>query len=382
MQGHLRRRGKKGTLYLIVDLPSEPGKRRQKWISLKTADKNIAREKAKRELAKINLGLYTEPTKVTFGQCIDSWLEDCKKRGLATRTLEDYAVTAKNHVYPPLGGIPLHQVTSRKVKTLLATKQKQSPFVARKTYVLINSVFKYAKYEEITDKNPCNDVKPPVTPDTSQPVWSLEQAVKFLRVIRNHYRHYYGLFLCALTTGMRIGEVLGLRWSDIDLQGRKIYPRQKLIRAGKNPMIENRLKTKASKQPLLMTGILAAELKRKLPERENIAQVYDHDLIFTNTVGGTVHVSNLRSRIFIPAARKAKVPVIRIHNLRHSAATLLLAAGVPIELIKRYLRHAHLATTSNFYVHDDDTAFLEEATEKMNTMFSNLLANEDFEEEK
>lgn len=134
------------------------------------------------------------------------------------------------------------------------------------------------------------------------------------------------------------------------------------IRDGCDPSL-----TKAS---LLMTDILAKELEhiqqKQQFERDNYKEKYqDLDFIFTNTVGGHVILEDLRDRVFNPAIIKTGLPRIRIHDLRHSAATLLRSLEVDIKTIQRYLRHADLSATQ-IYTHDDDVEILRTATKKIN----------------
>jgi integrase len=367
---------KNGSWYVVLCI-TEDGKKRRKWVKLEAKTEAQAKTERNKIWADRENDTWIEPKNITFDECYDRWIAHLKNRPkpAGRRTVEEYKKIYRAHIKEPLGHIKVQKLTAKQVRELIESKESQ--FRARRTYDVINAILGLAyKDGDIGLKeNVCRRLDPPKIEPVEHKTWNAKQCKIFLKAARFH--RDYGVFLMAMTTGMRIGEVLGIRWQDIDLKNKQFKVNQKLEKkeTGNSEIQTGDPKTKASKASLLMTDILAEELERVQQrqrfERNNYKEQYQKlDFIFTNTVGGPVVLEDLRKRVFNKIvkninAEKELVPKIRIHDLRHSAATLLLSMGVPIEVIKRYLRHADLSATQ-IYAHDDNVDILEEATKKMN----------------
>ena len=149
--------------------------------------------------------------------------------------------------------------------------------------------------------------------------------------------------MLAITTGMRQGELLGLRWQDVDLERRRLQ----LVR---------RLKTRQSRRAVVLSELAATALvdhrDRQAAEREQQGAGWeDHGLVFTNSVGGPLDPNNLRQRSFFPLLEHAGLPRIRFHDLRHSCATLLLSEGVHPKIVSDLLGHSQIGITLDLYSH-------------------------------
>jgi integrase len=147
----------------------------------------------------------------------------------------------------------------------------------------------------------------------------------------------------AITTGMRQGELLGLRWQDVDVERRRLQ----LVR---------RLKTRQSRRAVVLSELAATALvdhrDRQAAEREQQGAGWeDHGLVFTNSVGGPLDPNNLRQRSFFPLLEHAGLPRIRFHDLRHSCATLLLSEGVHPKIVSDLLGHSQIGITLDLYSH-------------------------------
>jgi integrase len=151
------------------------------------------------------------------------------------------------------------------------------------------------------------------------------------------------LYILALTTGMREGELFGLRWADVNLAN------------GALPLVK-RLKTRSSRQQVLLVSVavdaLGRHLARQREERLLLGLAWDdHGLVFTNTVGKPLHPTNFLQRSFYPLLERAGLPRIRFHDLRHSAATLLLGLGIHPKIVSEMLGHSQIAITLDLYSH-------------------------------
>ena len=161
--------------------------------------------------------------------------------------------------------------------------------------------------------------------------------------------------MLAITTGLRRGELLGLRWDDADLEGGTLRVGRALVReGGRYSMGET--KTKRGRRRVNLTprtvGVLKDHRKRQLEERMKLAGLHeDHGLIFATNVGTPVNPENLVKRSFKPLLKKAELTEIRFHDLRHTCATLLLGRGVHPKLVQELLGHATIAMTLDTYSH-------------------------------
>jgi integrase len=167
------------------------------------------------------------------------------------------------------------------------------------------------------------------------------QVRSFLKAVRGD--RLEALYVLAVTTGMRQGELLGLRWQDVDLERRRLQ----LVR---------QLKTRQSRRAVVLSELavtaLAEHHERQAAERERQgADWEEHGLVFPNTVGGPLDPHNLRQRSFFPLLDRAGLPRIRFHDLRHSCATLLLSEGVHPKIVSDLLGHSQIGITLDLYSH-------------------------------
>jgi integrase len=358
----------------------------QEWIDLHTTDEEEAKKKAKIIRGKIAEEKYRSPERATLNELLERWLKHCNQKGLKRRTIEEYEKLVKTHIKDGLGKMSIKDIKAKHIRELIELKESQ--YTRKKIYIVLNAAYKLGMADDDLEiqENPCTRVLTPTVKKVTHTVWTAAQAKRFLEEVR--FTREYGIFLCCLTTGMRIGEVLGLRWSDINEKEKTITIRQTLeekIKGNPEPQFGTP-KTDASKAPLLMTDVLLKEIQRiKVRQKEEklkAGKLYkDYDLIFANFTGRPVHLENLRNKYFLKAIKdiNAKLvekgeepnfPKIRLHDMRHSAATMLRHLGVDIKTIQRYLRHADLATTSETYVHDDDVEILREATKAIEKALS------------
>jgi len=363
---------KNGKWYLVLSINEGGGKYRQKWLALKAKTKAEAKKEQNLIWAERERGEWVEPAKITVNEIYERWIYHLRNRAkpAGRRTIEEYEKIYRNHIRDYLGHVKIQKLTAKMVRELI--ESKDSPHKARRTYDVLNAMLNLAYKDGDTGikENVCKRLTPPKLEKGAPAYWTAEQCKRFLAALRDH--RYYAVFLCAMTTGMRIGEVLGLRWQDIDLRKKILYVNQKLEAKEKgNPKIQiGNPKTKASKAPILMTDLLIKELKRvkerQMFEKSGYLEEYeDFDFVFKNLKGGPVNLEYLRRKVMNKVIREIGLPRIRVHDLRHSAATLLRSMGVDIRTIQRYLRHADLSATQ-IYTHDDDVEFLRDATEKMN----------------
>jgi integrase len=159
----------------------------------------------------------------------------------------------------------------------------------------------------------------------------------------------------AITTGLRRGELLGLKWDDVDLERGTLRVGRSLVREGGRHTV-GETKTRRGRRQVNLTprtvNALKAHRKRQLEEKMRLVGTYeDRGLIFSTTIGTPVNPENLVNRSFKPLLKKAGLPEIRFHNLRHTCATLLLGRGVHPKLVQELLGHATIAMALDTYSH-------------------------------
>ena len=187
-----------------------------------------------------------------------------------------------------------------------------------------------------------------------------------------HEHNLEALLRLALTTEMRKGEILALRWQDIDLQKNTLQIRHTVNYRGRGKFLEGEPKTEKSKRKIILPQFVAEALKRhrtmQLETRLQVGSAWvDNDLVFSNKRGGFMVPLTL-SRHFEKLLEEASLPRIRFHDLRHSAATLLLSMGVPTKVVQEILGHSTFGTTMNIYSHVLPT-MQQEAMDKMDSFF-------------
>jgi integrase len=205
---------------------------------------------------------------------------------------------------------------------------------------------------DLVPKNVASNVTPPRWKKPEMGVWSDEEARRFLAVADQS--PYGPIWLLALSKGLRKGELLGVRWSDIDLDRGTLRVAQ-TIGALHGKIVFNGTKNAGSKRMItLRSGVIAAPRAhkvRQLERRLKVAEWNDqHDLVFTCASGGPIHPDNL-DRDFKRWVKLAGVRLIRIHDTRHSYATLALATGEHVKVVSETLGHADVATTLRVYAH-------------------------------
>ncbi len=184
---------------------------------------------------------------------------------------------------------------------------------------------------------------------------SEDEARAFLETAKASDDRFEPLYVLAITTGLRRGELLGLRWDDVDLERGKLRVGPALVREGGQHIV-GETKTRRGRRQVNLTprtvNALKAHRKRQLEERMRLSGLYkDHGLVFATGIGTPVNPENLVNRSFKPLLKRASLPEIRFHDLRHTCATLLLGRGVHPKIVQELLGHATIAMTLDTYSH-------------------------------
>ncbi|OFV82373.1 MAG: hypothetical protein A2W26_05565 [Acidobacteria bacterium RBG_16_64_8] len=294
------------------------------------ASKREAEEELAKALASITYGTYTQPSKMLLGEFLkDEWLPAIEST-IRPTTFLSYQSHVECHLVPALGRIPLQQVTGAQINAFYARlmgqggdggKRKVSPSTVRRIHATLHRAMKDAlRWNRIT-RNPADAADPPRTGgEREMKVWSLKELKAFLAQEREN--RLYPLWLTLATTGMRRGEILGLRWTDVDLEARSISICQTRVLTGYQPLLSTP-KTRRGKRLVALDPATMAALRehRRRQKEECLAagsSWKDSGFVFTKEEGEPYHPERV-SKLFIQASKKAGLPGIRLHDLRHYA---------------------------------------------------------------
>lgn len=260
------------------------------------------------------------------------------------------------HLIPALGSVKLAKLTARQVQDLYASKRAEglSPTTVHHIHAVLHAALEYAVRQEYAYRNVSEAAEAPKLRRRKMTAWTAQQARQFL--VCAQADRLYGLFVLALATGMRQGELFGLRWQDIDLDTGVINVVHAIRRSRQAGTELAKPKTDSSQRTIAIDAntiaVLQAHRVRQNEERVLVGDAWnDIDLVFSDSTGGPLRGSNVERRHFGPLMAKAGVPRIRFHDLRHTAASIMVANGVPIKVVAEMIGHASIGLTLATYVH-------------------------------
>ena len=334
---------------------SGTGGRERRTLYAKT--RTEAARKLARAIGERDTGFVVDAGRLTVGDYLERWLEDSVKGTVRTSTYEAYRYMVEPHLVPFLGALKLRDINPVHVRALYREKLEAglSAATVRKMHAVLSKAMKQAVMDGLVHRNVCDSVRPPRLARKEIRPLDPEQAGALLRAAASD--RLEALYVLAVHTGMREGELLGLKWEDVSLDGEEpvLRLRRALVReAGKVALGE--LKTPKSRRQVRLTraaaGALRAHLARQMEEIERAGPSYRAGgLVFATESGSPINPSNLRNRSFKPLLRRAGLAGICFHDLRHTCATLLLTRNVHPKLVQELLGHATISMTLDTYSH-------------------------------
>jgi integrase len=316
----------------------------------------VVAEKLTKAMADRDSGLIFDAGKMTVGEYLDRWLAVTVKGTVRTSTYERNEEIVRLHIKPSPGRVGLKKLTPAHVRGLYREKLDSglAPATVRRIHSTLHKALSQAVSDGIVPRNAAHVKAPRPAPEEIRPL-SEDEARAFLEAARQSGERFEALYVLAITTGLRRGELLGLRWDDADLELGTLRVGRALVREGGRHTL-GETKTRRGRRQINLTprtvNALKAHRKKQLEEKMRLAGLYkDHSLIFASGVETPVNPENLVKRSFKPLLKKASLPEIRFHDLRHTCATLLLSRGVHPKLVQELLGHATIAMTLDTYSH-------------------------------
>ncbi len=306
-------------------------------------------------LADRKKGLVFDADNLKVGEYLERWLADSVRDTVRSTTFERYEQMVRLHIRPVLGKTKLKNLTPAHVRGLYREKLDTglSPRTVQYVHVTLHKALKQAVMDGLIPRNATEAVKPPQVRREEMRPLAPEQVKTLLEAA--HDDRLEALYVLAVTTGLRQGELLGLKWEDVDLEAGTLKVRRTLATAKGGPQL-TAPKTKSSRRTVRLTqstvNALKSHLKRQLGEIDRAGSLWrENGLIFASETGDPLDRRNVTTHRFKPLLKRAGLPQIRFHDLRHTCATLLLGRNVNPKIVSEMLGHATIAITLDTYSH-------------------------------
>ena len=353
-----KRANGEGTVYQrkdgrwVASILLENGKRKSMYCKTQQEAIKVAR--------KVNndkdQGMLISTEDQTLSTFLTTWLQDTAQPRLRDRTYLRYRELIELHVLPMLGKVKLQKLSPQHLQKLYNKKREEgyAPQTIKHIHRVLHRALNDALKWDLVAKNVCNAVDAPRVPKQEMKALTPEQAQQFLEAAKGD--PFEALFVLALTTGMRRGELLALQWADIDFVHGILQVRRTITRLPNRGFVVSEPKTTKSRRAIQLTELAVDALKRhRTKQHETRLKVgmawQSQDWVFCTDVGTPLEPTTMLRSSFWPLLAKAGVPKIRFHDLRHSAASLLLSMGTHPKIVQELLGHSNISMTLDTYSH-------------------------------
>ena len=347
-----------------ITLPG--GKRRSFYAATKA--QALAKLRDARRL--VDEGRPLGPERLTVQAWLQQWQQDTVATTTRPSTAKRYGEICRVHLIPSIGRLRLGQLTPQHVETMLrkGLEAGQSPRSVHHWRAVLRTALAAAERHGLIGRNAAALAMPPRVPEREYPGMTPELAKSILGAVRGD--HFEALYVALLGTGLRVGEAAGLQWTDIDFDARTIAVRRGLVQLkGRFTLAETKTARSRRTVPMVLPVRDALLKHREIQhlERLMLGAKWQGEawggLVFTNEKGGPLS-TNHALVCFQRTLRRAGLPPVRLHDLRHGAASLLAAMGVPPREVMDILGHANIQTTLGLYTHST-TDLRREAMERL-----------------
>lgn len=343
--------------------------------------KTLGTKKTRREAVKLAqhgqvelaAGRLTVSPRQTLETYLTDWLET-KRPSIRYKTYVTYK-TVIGHVCSRIGRMRLDAVTPRDIQH--CERQLGEATGARtvqQMHMVLRQALDRAVKLDMIGRNPADAVEPPRSSTPERPSLSIEQAGQLFSATKND--RFYALYVVLTTTGVRLGEALGLQWDAVDLQDRLLLVRHELQRqTGKGLALEE-LKTEKSRRPVPLLAVAVEALRAHKAEHNGQRLLlgpewHDTNLVFTSSTGTPLDPANVR-RHWYTALNKTGLPRVRLHDLRHTATSLMANEGIQLHVIQAVMGHSTSVTTANIYMHVSPASY-QDVRNRMDKAFARVV---------
>lgn len=325
-----------------------------KRLSFTAKTKRGCADWLKEKVNKVDAGLSLGASTQTLEEYLKTWLSSIQN-SVRPGTYYQYSMTCRLHILPALGRLRLCEVHPALIQKLYASKLQAgiSPRTVEIIHAVLHRAFEQAVKLDILGRNPVKATTPPKVQAKEMHFYDESQANQLLLAARGNRNE--ALYHLAIATGLRQSELLGLKWADLDWQKRSLRVQRQLKRGFKKGDYFSQPKTKNGCRTVVL-GKTSIALLRDHMQRQNLERIIagdswqESDLIFPTPIGTPKNQSNLY-REFMIFITEAGLPKIRFHDLRHSAATIMLNHGVPAIIVSKRLGHYKVSMTLDIYGH-------------------------------
>ncbi|PAD67294.1 site-specific integrase [Bacillus sp. 7586-K] len=391
---NIRQRGERSFLLTVETGYGVKGKRNREYKTIKIEDNSLLKTKKKLKdfleaeyhkfKAEVEAGKYIAPEKMTLKEFSVDWEQKYAIKELGATTLANYLNHLENHILPALGHKRIDQIKPIHIIDMLdgmkRVKNPEIPLSERTkqdTYLVIRNVMARAVEWKLIKENPVNSVRKPKVKDDDDKivnVYDEDEVEKMFLAAENEPFHWRMFLTLTLAAGLRRSECLGLEWSKVDLDDNTLDITQVIVKGKYGPVLKGP-KSKKSKRLISLPDSVVSELKeyylhwrKEKLQSEDLWIEEEHKWLFCN-LDGTHFYPDTPTKWWRRFAERTGIRYIKLHDLRHTSATLLINQGVHAKIISERLGHSDIRVTMNTYGHVLRKAD-QEAANKLDGLFS------------
>lgn len=360
-EGSIAKR-KDGTWHARASMGYDPATGKPKRKSFYGKTRREAAGRMAQALQEVKNSSYVEPTKTTLGEWLDKWLTGYKKGQLRPSTYESYEWLINFYLKPALGKIPMAKLQANMLQSFYNEKLEGgrqdgggglSTRTVRYLHAIARQALQQAVKEGLLSRNVADATSPPTIKNKQMRPLMETELLAFLEAAEED--RLFAAYLLAATTGLRRGELLGLCWDCVDLETWIIVVKRQLLKLKSGLVLDETTKTGSGKRNITLTDNTVEELKafrrRQAREKLLLGEAYqDKNLVFCKEDGTPLDPVEF-TKHFQRLLKKAGLPKVRLHDLRHTHATLLLQRGVHAKIVQERLGHASFTMTLDLYSH-------------------------------
>ena len=363
MRGHIIKRYKNSyTIVLTLGRDPSTGKPKQQWVSVKGTKKEAERRLSDL-LHQLDTGTFMKPGKTTLGEFLERWLKDYAWPNLAPRTAEGYETIVRRHLIPHLGNISITQLKPEHLQKYYSAMLSSgrcgsscglSAQTVRHHHTALHKALQTAVEWGLLSRNIADAISAPRAERPEMQTWGEEEVTRFLEAAKP--TPYYAIFYTALFTGMRRSELLALRWQDVNFMLSQVYVSRSLHQLRDGKFIFRSPKTAKGRRMVALPPsailVLSAHYEKQKLERALLGgkPLTADDLVFSTLEGKPLR-PNTVTRAWTIIAARAGLRVIRLHDARHTHASLMLKQGIHPKIVQERLGHSTIAITLDTYSH-------------------------------